>query len=184
MMGIMTDIVKESKFLSLVLRHKPQKIGLALGDGGWVNVHDLIKAMNDHGHTMTRELLIQVVEDNDKKRFAFNEDETMIRASQGHSVDVDLQLIPKAPPERLYHGTIHAFLKSIKQTGLDKGKRHAVHLSANYETAHQVGSRRGDPVILSIKSKEMHRDGFDFFQSENGVWLTDNVLPKYIIFPG
>jgi putative RNA 2'-phosphotransferase len=177
------DLVKHSKFMSLILRHKPEKVGLTLGDGGWVNTFDLIKAMNDHNYPITLDTLITVVEDNDKKRFSFNHDRSMIRAAQGHSVDVKLDYRPKRPPDRLHHGTVYAFLKSIKQTGLDKGKRHAVHLSEDYATAVKVGSRRGDPVILIIKAKEMHEDGYSFFQSDNGVWLTDFVLPKYIIFP-
>lgn len=177
------DLTKHSKMLSFVLRHKPDDIGITLGEGGWISTNELIDALVKHGHHITMDILIQVVENNDKKRFSFNDDKTMIRAAQGHSVGVQLDYKQKTPPAILYHGTVDKYLTSIKQTGLDKGKRHAVHLSKDKDTATTVGSRRGEPVILIVNAKQMHDDGYKFFQSDNGVWLTDFVLPRYIEFP-
>jgi putative RNA 2'-phosphotransferase len=128
------------------------------------------------------EELLEIVSTNDKQRFAFNEDATKIRASQGHSVEVELGLEAQAPPDMLYHGTVVRFLENIKATGLQKMQRRHVHLSKDKETALKVGNRRGEAIILSIYSGAMHRDGFTFFLSENGVWLTDNVPEKYILF--
>jgi putative RNA 2'-phosphotransferase len=176
------DLVKLSKFLSLVLRHQPEKIGLKLDEAGWVAVSELMQACNAGGFPITRSLLEEVVQTNDKKRFAFSDDGLKIRASQGHSVEVELAYAPLAPPEILYHGTATRFLDSIKEQGLLKGQRHQVHLSADRETAVRVGARHGEPVVLVITSGQMHTEGFLFYLSENRVWLTDHVPPRYIKF--
>jgi len=173
-----------SKFLSLVLRHSPETIDLKLDENGWADVEELILKCNKKGsqNQMTDELLDYVVENNDKKRFAFNEDKTKIRASQGHSISVELNLNETEPSEYLYHGTVAKFLENIKKEGLQKMSRQHVHLSKDRETAIKVGSRRGVAQILTIKSGEMFKDGFKFYLSENNVWLTDEVPVKYIEF--
>lgn len=173
-----------SKFLSLVLRHSPETIGLKLDENGWADVEELIEKCNkqESQNQMTAELLDYVVENNDKKRFAFNDDKTKIRASQGHSISVELNLNEAEPSEFLYHGTVEKFLDNIKKEGLQKMSRQHVHLSKDEETAIKVGSRRGSPQILIVRSGEMFRDGFKFYLSENDVWLTDEVPAKYIEF--
>ncbi len=173
-----------SKFLSLVLRHSPETIGLKLDENGWADITELILKCNNKGgqNQMTTELLDYVVENNDKKRFAFNEDKTKIRASQGHSISVELNLKETEPSDFLYHGTVEKFLENIKNEGLQRMSRQHVHLSKDRETAVKVGSRRGIPQILTIRSREMHKDGFKFYLSENNVWLTDEVPVKYIDF--
>lgn len=173
-------LVKTSKFLSLILRHRPGKIGLSLDEFGWVSIRDLLAAAKEHGHNMSRELLDEVVFTNDKKRFSYSADGRRIRANQGHSVKVDLSLKPVVPPPILYHGTVEKFLKAIKVSGLQKMKRRHVHLSATVDTAKSVGARRGKPIVLSIDAGKMHQDGFEFFLSANGVWLTDSVPWKFI----
>ncbi|KAB8155682.1 RNA 2'-phosphotransferase [Kordia sp. TARA_039_SRF] len=171
-----------SKFLSYVLRHHPDKLGIALDKNGWTSVNFLLEKINAEPYSLTMTELEEVVATNNKKRFAFNEDKTMIRANQGHSVNIDLALQPKQPPEYLYHGTVEKFVKSIKEKGLIKGTRQHVHLSTDKETASNVGSRRGKPFILTIKSGNMNQEGFSFYQSENGVWLTDKVPATFIEF--
>jgi putative RNA 2'-phosphotransferase len=173
--------VSKSKFLSLVLRHKPETIGISLDPNGWVDVDALLDALEEHNHAMSIEELERVVRENDKQRFILSEDRRRIRANQGHSVQVDLGLQPQVPPESLFHGTIDAFMESIFANGLQKGQRHHVHLSPNLETAIKVGQRRGKPVILEIRSGEMHRAGHNFFVSANGVWLTDFVPVQFIV---
>lgn len=173
-------LVATSKFLSLVLRHRPDVIGITLDGEGWVSVEDLLAACAQHGRAISREQLDAVVRTNDKQRFAFSADGSRIRANQGHSVSVDLGLVPVEPPTLLYHGTVAPFLDSIRQDGLTKGKRHHVHLSVDAQTATKVGQRRGTPIVLVIESGRMFRDGHEFFLSENGVWLTDAVPPAYI----
>src|SRR5882762_5141296 len=160
----MTDkeAVRTSKFLSLILRHEPERVGLELGDAGWVGVDELLKAVNSHGVSLTLDDLKHIVATSDKKRFAFSEEGLRIRASQGHSVEVDLQYPPQTPPEILYHGTAVRFLDSIRQTGLQKMGRHDVHLSAETKVTVQVGSRHGKPVLLVIRAGEMHRAGHVF----------------------
>lgn len=169
-----------SKFLSLILRHKPEIIGISLTEQGWVDTQTLIKKMNEYGKEIDFETLSIVVASNNKKRFGFNEDKSKIRANQGHSLNIDLGYAQKTPPNILYHGTAQKNTDSIFKTGLEKRKRHQVHLSKDIETAYKVGQRHGKPVILKILAKEMHEDGFGFFESENKVWLTDNVPIKYI----
>lgn len=171
-----------SKFLSLVLRHAPEKIELQIDENGWITVNELIKQCNKFHKKIDLELLNYVVETNDKKRFAFNDDKTKIRASQGHSISVDLNIEIVIPPEFLYHGTVDKFIEFIKKEGLKKMSRQHVHLSQLKETAITVGSRRGKPIILNVNSKQMHLDGFNFYLSENKVWLTDEVPAKYITF--
>lgn len=174
---------KISKFLSLVLRHKPETIkGLILDENGWAAVEVLLQGMNDMGLEVSLEALKEVVESNDKQRFKFNDDCTKIRANQGHSIKVELQLQPKVPPPVLYHGTAIQNLVPIKQEGLTKQKRHHVHLSSDRATAKKVGMRHGKPIILEINAGRMHSDGIDFYLSENGVWLTSFVDTKYIEF--
>lgn len=173
---------KISTFMSLVLRHKPQEIGLQLDENGWTTVSDFLTKMNAKGNTLDFASLEEIVATNDKKRFAFNDDKTKIRASQGHSVTIDLALNEIIPPEALFHGTVEKFMSEIKLKGLLKMSRQHVHLSNDKETAIKVGSRRGNAIILIVNSAEMHQDGYKFFQSENGVWLTDHVPAKYIQF--
>ena len=167
------------KFMSLILRHEPQKIGLELDAAGWASVNELLVGMKRKGHGLSFEQLVDIVETNEKKRYRFNEDKTRICANQGHSLNLDLELTEFEPPEVLYHGTASRFMKSIKEQGLIKGNRHHVHLSKDKETARNVGSRHGVPIILAVSSGAMHRAGFTFYCSENGVWLVDNVPAKY-----
>nr|WP_294947051.1 RNA 2'-phosphotransferase [uncultured Mucilaginibacter sp.] len=174
------DITGASKFLSLVLRHRPEVIGIELDEQGWVNVEELIKQANAHGQPLTPELLNHVVQTNSKKRFAFDESGEKIRASQGHSVDVDLGYQPQVPPEILYHGTAEKSVAAIRQSGLDKQSRQHVHLSGDIETAIQVGSRHGKPAVFTVLAGEMHKSGYAFYLSENNVWLTDAVPPKFL----
>lgn len=174
--------IKISKFLSLVLRHKPEEIGLKLDEAGWVPVAELMAACRDNDFEFTAEELRRVVANNDKKRFSFSEDEILIRANQGHSVEVELGYQPAMPPETLFHGTADRFLDSIKKQGLLKGKRHHVHLSADTETAANVGQRHGKPVVLKVNAGQMLQDGFVFYISTNGVWLTEHVPVSYLVF--
>lgn len=168
------------KFLSLILRHSPETIQITLDENGWADTATLISHCGQHGKIVTQQDLEEIVLTNDKQRYAFNEDRTKIRANQGHSIDVDLALTTAVPPETLYHGTVSKFLDAIRQEGLRKMSRQHVHLSKDRTTAEKVGSRRGAPVILTIQSGAMHRDGIIFYLSENGVWLTDEVPAKYI----
>ena len=174
--------VRVSKFLSLVLRHQPEKVGVTLDRGGWVSVSTLLEALGAHGLSLSLDELREVVRSNDKQRFSFSPDGLQIRASQGHSVRVELGYEPRQPPPTLYHGTAERFLPSIRQQGLSKGRRHHVHLSEQGATAHAVGRRYGRPVILEIASGAMHADGHAFFRSANGVWLTEHVPVRYISF--
>ena len=176
--------VHASKFLSLVLRHAPEKIGIALDSAGWVHVDALLAAMAKHGKALTQAELRRIVETSDKKRFALSEDGRRIRASQGHSVEVELGYEPTTPPDVLYHGTVERFLPSLRAGGLERGQRHHVHLSRDVETATKVGDRRGEAVILTIDAAGMGREGLVFYVSANGVWLTDHVPARFIGFPG
>lgn len=169
-----------SRFLSYVLRHKPDKIGITLDKNGWVDVDELLDKCKTAKVVLTREELETIVEENDKKRFGFNEDKTKIRASQGHTLNIDLGLKPTVPPTILYHGTVEAALKGIKKLGLGSMTRDHLHLSVDVATATNVGSRRGKAIILEIDAKAMYADGYIFTVSDNGVWLTNNVPFKYI----
>jgi putative RNA 2'-phosphotransferase len=169
-----------SKFLSLVLRHQPQLIGIELDEQGWTDVHQLIGKAQKKGVILTFDMLQHIVDTNAKKRFAFNNDLTKIRASQGHSVKVNLDYLPQVPPAILYHGTGIQFVSSILKDGLLKMDRHHVHLSADKETAIKVGKRHGKPAVLRIAATDMAEKGFVFFKSDNGVWLTEHVPVSYI----
>ena len=175
-----THVVSTSKFLSLILRHQPEKIGLSLDANGWANINDLLRLSAAKGRPLTRARLDEVVETNDKQRFMLNEDRSMIRASQGHSVSVDLGLSAMAPPPVLFHGTATRFLESIQTQGLLKGSRQHVHLSPDESTAIRVGQRHGKPVVLRIAAGRMQLEGHKFYRSANGVWLTDHVPPIFI----
>jgi len=172
--------IRASKLMSLVLRHNPQKIGISLDDNGWADTDLLLKGMLKNGCKITLEDLKDVVETNDKKRFKFNVDFSKIRANQGHSVAVDVEMNEAVPPDVLYHGTATRFLGAIKSEGLISKSRLHVHLSSERETATKVGSRHGKPVVLTINAAKMQTDGFIFYLSENGVWLVDRVPPEYI----
>lgn len=174
-----------SKFLSYVLRHHPQEIGLTLDKAGYADVEQLLKKSRDHRRArgLDRGILDEVVATNNKKRFEFSDDGTKIRARQGHSVQVELGDEPVEPPECLYHGTPTKFAEQIKEAGLLKMNRHAVHLSPDFATAENVGQRRGKPVIIKIRARAMHDDGFAFFLTANGVWYTDHVPKEYLVWP-
>ena len=169
-----------SKYISLILRHKPQTIGITLDEHGWADVKELIAGVNKT-HPLTMEILEQIVAEDEKQRYSFNEDKTLIRANQGHSVPVDVELEEKTPPEILYHGTGEKFVASIDKEGLIPKSRLYVHLSKDLETAKNVGARHGKPVIYEVKSGEMSKDGIKFYQSVNGVWLVKAVPLKYLV---
>jgi putative RNA 2'-phosphotransferase len=169
-----------SKYLSLVLRHDPSAAGVTLDAEGWVGVDELLAGAARHSFPFTLAELEQVVQTSDKQRFALSPDAKRIRANQGHSISVELNLKQETPPSLLYHGTVERFLTSIIENGLEKRARQHVHLSADVITATRVGGRRGKPVVLTIAAANMHSAGFSFFRSENGVWLTDHVPPQYI----
>jgi putative RNA 2'-phosphotransferase len=173
--------VKRSKRLAAVLRHHPESVGIELDRHGWVNVDRLLRALAAHGSPMSRQDLDRVVGSNDKQRFEWDRDADRIRARQGHSIDVDLSLVPATPPDVLYHGTPTGNLESILAAGLERRGRHHVHLSADAATAHRVGGRRGAHVVLEVDAAAMARDGFVFYRSSNGVWLTDSVPPEYVV---
>ena len=173
---------RTSKFISLVLRHQPDAAGITLDAHGWADVKKLLRGMTAAGHPADTALLEEIVRTDEKQRYSFNEDHTKIRANQGHSVAVDLELKPVAPPEFLWHGTASRFLGSIMQEGLKPMSRQYVHLSPDAETARKVGLRHGKPVILQISAGEMAQEGFRFYRAENGVWLTDTVPVRYISF--
>ena len=179
----MMDSVKMSRFLSYVLRHHPDSIGLALDSNGWANVDELIRLANRHGTPLTHTLLEELVAENDKQRFAFDEAGQRIRANQGHSVEIDLALTATEPPDLLFHGTAGRFVPSIRGTGLHSGNRHHVHLSLDRQTAEKVGQRHGKPVVLTIQAGAMHEAGHAFYLSANRVWLTELVPVQWIYFP-
>jgi putative RNA 2'-phosphotransferase len=173
-------LVKISKYLSKYLRHKPEQIGLQLAPGGWVAVDELLSACKQHSFPINRSELNQVVANNDKQRFSFDPTGTLIRANQGHSVEVDLQLEPAIPPDVLYHGTGHGAVEAIVRDGLRKMSRHHVHLSTEISTAQKVGERHGRPVVFTVNAAAMYEEGYTFYCSENGVWLVDRVPPEYL----
>jgi putative RNA 2'-phosphotransferase len=175
------ELIRISKFLSLVLRHRPEAIGITLDENGWTDVTVLLEKMRVAGTAIDLVLLQEVVTSNTKQRFAFNDDNTRIRANQGHSVSVDLALEAKEPPAILYHGTSETNIPAILKEGLHKRNRHHVHLSGDHETAIAVGQRHGKPVVFTVAAQQMHKDGFTFFQSTNGVWLTEHVPPAYLM---
>lgn len=168
-----------SIFISRVLRHRPQEANIRLDEHGWADVTELLAGINATGRKIDREMLEEIVRTDKKQRYSFNEDGTLIRANQGHSVPVDVELAEQEPPEYLYHGTADRFLESIREQGLLPMSRLYVHLSGNVETALTVGRRHGRPVVLKVHSGEMHRDGYKFYLSQNGVWLTKKVDVGY-----
>jgi putative RNA 2'-phosphotransferase len=174
------DAVRVSKRLSYVLRHRPESIGITLDDAGWTDVAGLLEALAAHGLPLGRAELDDVVATNDKRRFALDESGTRIRASQGHSVAVDLGYAAQSPPPVLFHGTAERNLPVILAEGLRPGRRHAVHLSPDDVTARRVGARHGRPVVLRVDAEGMARDGAVFTRSANGVWLVDAVPPRYL----
>ena len=169
-----------SKFLSYILRHNPQSIGLELDKEGLANVDELIAKSKTDYSVLTKELLAIVVDTNEKRRFAFNDDRSKIRASQGHSINIELNLEAQEPPAFLYHGTVEKFMDVIKTEGLKKMDRQHVHLCADRDTAITVGNRKGRPIVLVINSGQMHQKGYSFYLSTNGVWLTDHVPVLFI----
>lgn len=173
-------VVRVSKYLSKHLRHQPERIGLSLDPHGWVEIDILLSAATDHGFPITRAELDHVVAANDKRRYAI--DGARIRASQGHTVPVDLDLPVVEPPAFLYHGTVARNVAAIRAEGLLPMARHAVHLSPDRETATRVGTRRGVPVVLAVRANDMHAVGHEFRRSANGVWLADRVPPEFIAF--
>jgi putative RNA 2'-phosphotransferase len=177
------ELTKVSKFLSLVLRHKPERIGLALDDKGWADVGKLIDRAGAHGVALTRDLIAEIVATSDKQRFALDPAGRRIRANQGHSIAVDLDLSPTVPPAVLFHGTAKKSLRFIRDEGLKRGRRQHVHLSPDEATAVKVGRRHGRPVVLRIAAARMAAAGHAFFLSTNGVWLTDCVPREFITFP-
>ena len=175
------NIEKLSKFISLILRHKPEEIGISIDQSGWAKVEDLINGINKSGRNIDMNILEEIVRTDNKQRYSFSEDKTKIRANQGHSIPVKVELKELEPPNTLYHGTATKSLEGIKQLGIKSMSRLYVHLSKDFETAKQVGSRHGECVILAINAKRMYEDGIKFYLSENGVWLTEYVDPKYIL---
>jgi len=171
-------LIKTAKLISLILRHKPETVGLTLDSKGRTKIDDLIKAMNDYGIPINRELLLQIVETDDKTRFII--DGEYIYAAQGHSIKVEVELEKKEPPDILYHGTATRNMDSIFKAGIQHRNRNYVHLSSNIETATKVGSRHGEIIILIVDSKRMHEDGHKFYISKNNVWLVDQVPKEYI----
>lgn len=176
----MSDNVRVSKFLSYVLRHRPDAIGLSLDDQGWANVEELLARSVEQGERLDRATLEEIVRTCPKRRYAFSEDGVRIRASQGHSLNIDLALAPQIPPEKLYHGTATRFLESILRDGLRSMNRTHVHLSSDLETAIAVGKRHGKPVVLEVAAARMVGDGYLFYLSENAVWLAESVPPRFL----
>lgn len=168
-----------SKFISLILRHKPEAIGIKLDENGWASVEELIAGVA-RTRVFNMEMLEEIVKSDEKKRYSFNADKTKIRANQGHSVRVDVELEERTPPPLLYHGTGEKFLPSIEKTGLIPKTRLYVHLSAEHGTALTVGARHGKPIVFAVNTEKMARDGYKFFISANGVWLTSSVPPEYL----
>ena len=171
----MGNLDRKSRFLSLILRHKPEVIGTSLDERGWADVDDVLDGMG-----ISRDTLDEIVRIDAKGRYEYNDTGNKIRARQGHSVDVDVELEEKEPPDILYHGTTARFMSAIQTVGIIPMSRKYVHLSVDKETASKVGARHGKPVILEIKAKQMYKDGNKFYLSRNGVWLTDSVKPEYL----
>ena len=172
------DLVNISKFLSYVLRHNPQEIGLSLDSNGWGNIDELIILCNLYGHNLSKDILLKIATNDIKERFAIKDNR--IRANQGHSINIDLHADQIIPPPTLYHGTAVRFFNSIMTLGLKKMQRQYVHLSTNEDTAYDVGKRHGKPIVLKIDSGLMLKEGFVFFLSSNGIFLTEYVPPRFI----
>jgi putative RNA 2'-phosphotransferase len=170
-----------SRFISLILRHKPQVIGITLDEHGWADVKELIDGVNrSEGHYLDQELLEEIVRTDEKQRYSFNEDHSLIRANQGHSIPVDVELEKRTPPDILWHGTGEKYVASIKEGGLLPKTRLYVHLSSDMETAKKVGSRHGKPVVFRVDCRQMEQDGYEFFLSANNVWLTKEIPAAYL----
>lgn len=168
-----------SKYMSLILRHKPETIGISLDEHGWANVDKLIAGISKT-HEINMDILEEIVSSDEKQRYSFNDDKTKIRANQGHSIQVDVELEEKEPPMILWHGTGEKFVASIDEQGLIPKSRLYVHLSQDEETAFKVGTRHGKPVLYMVKAADMFKDGYKFYLSKNGVWLTKEVTVKYL----
>lgn len=172
--------VELGKFISLILRHKPQVIGITLDQNGWADTQELLAGINASGCYIDMEILERIVRENNKKRYSFNEDKSRIRANQGHSISVNVEMKEMTPPDELYHGTADRFLDSIREKGILKMNRQYVHLSADAETAKAVGKRHGKPVVLVIDTKKMAEDGYTFWLSDNGVWQSEDIKWEYV----
>lgn len=179
-MNTKSELTSISKFLSLVLRHEPELIGLELDDAGWTSVEALLRKAAANGKPITHELLAEIVATSDKQRFAFSADGQLIRANQGHSVEVDLGLPVAMPPDFLFHGTAERFSQSILRAGLERRARHHVHLTQDRQIARGIGRRHGAPVVLRVDARRMAEQGYEFRCSANGVWLVDSVPPEFI----
>lgn len=173
------SLTDTSKYMSLILRHKPEAIGISLDEHGWANVDELIEGIAKT-HKFNMAILEEIVRTDNKQRYSFNEDKTLIRANQGHSIQVDVELEESEPPETLWHGTGEKYVSSIDEQGLLPKSRLYVHLSKDSDTAAKVGQRHGKPILYIVKSGEMYRDGHKFYLSKNGVWLTKKVPVKYL----
>ena len=173
------NINETSKFISLILRHKPEAIGISLDEHGWADVDELIAGIS-RTHELNKDILEEIVRTDDKQRYSFNEDKTLIRANQGHSIPVDVELDEVKPPEELWHGTGEKYVLSIDRQGLLPKSRLYVHLSKDEETAVKVGKRHGKTILYIVKAGKMYRDGYKFYLSKNGVWLTKGVPVKYL----
>ena len=174
------DLQSISKYMSLILRHKPEVIGISIDEHGWANVEELIQGIAKNNPGFNMEALEEIVKTDNKQRYSFNDDKTLIRANQGHSVQVDVELEEKEPPNILYHGTGEKYVTSIDQDGLIPKSRLYVHLSKDIETARSVGKRHGKEIIYFVNSAQMYKDGYRFYLSKNGVWLTKKVPVKYL----
>lgn len=176
----MNNLIKLGKYLSLILRHKPEVINITLDEHGWANVDELLIGINNRGYYIDHQILDEIVKTNNKQRYQYNKDHTKIRANQGHSINVDVELKELTPPDILYHGTSCKALPLIKNQGIKKMQRLYVHLSKDIVTAKNVGKRHGKPVVLVIDTKAMIKDGYRFYLSNNGVWLCDDIEKIYI----
>ena len=179
-MGQSKQDVRLGRYISLALRHDPAAAGVSMDENGWVGVDELLAGMAAHGHPIDLETLERIVRENNKSRYSFSDDHRRIRANQGHSLDVDIQLTVRTPPPLLYHGTAERFLGSIRDHGITRQQRQHVHLSADTQTALTVGRRHGSPLVLAVDAAAMARDGHQFWLSENGVWLCDEVPWRYV----
>ncbi|MBR3109409.1 MAG: RNA 2'-phosphotransferase [Clostridia bacterium] len=175
----MKSLTEIGKLISLVLRHHPEALGLSIDEHGWMDTKALIEKLNEK-QPFDMAMLEEIVRTNNKQRYSFNADKTRIRANQGHSIPVDLELLPQTPPKVLYHGTATRFAASIEEQGLKPMERQYVHLTDQYETAVAVGKRHGKPLVYEVDAEAMQAAGRLFYRSENGVWLTDAVPPEYL----
>lgn len=175
------DLTKISKLIALILRHKPETLGITLDSHGWADTKQLVSAINNR-EKFTMKDLEEIVSTDEKQRYSFNRDKSMIRANQGHSINVDVELEEEIPPDILYHGTAKKYFSSIMKEGLKPQSRLYVHLSTDEKTAINVGSRHGDPIVFKIDAKQMERDGYKFYRSVNNVWLTKEVPTQYFMF--